>query len=557
MGNVIKMSIKGRSFKSIGEEAVGFEEIYPINIIIGRNNVGKSTLLDLIQRMIQPGDMPSHKGNPSEILLTKPVSREEIVATFPDNRSGGNIPRNHLEHGLKWIDSPLTVRLIHNSDLQFVSIEPELSPGEEYRERLGKVFQNHFHGKLFRRIRADRDIGPEIHGGVDVLENGLGTTNLVQIFYNDSTRDRTLVTEKLLEALNKIFSPDLTFQEIVVSRNPNDNFEIYLREENKGLIRLSDSGSGLKTVILVLVNLLLIPAYTGEPLSKYVFAFEELENNLHPGLQRKLFNYIREVASNESSFFFITTHSNIVIDLFNKDEEAQIIHVTHNGEFSTARKVITYIENRGILDDLDVRASDLLQANGIVWVEGPSDRLYFNRWVELWSEGELREGIHYQCVFYGGRLLSHLTALAEEAEGENNIDILKVNKNGILMLDSDKISENDELNDTKNRLISEIGSIEGYSWTTYGRTIENYIPQEAINTTFNSTEYKLVPTFLKFEEHLEKIKVNEGVKFLKNKVLFAEKILPSLTKANIQEVLDMRERMDEVCSRIKTWNSIT
>lgn len=30
------------------------------------------------------------------------------------------------------------------------------------------------------------------------------------------------------------------------------------------------------------------------------------------------------------------------------------------------------------LDDLGVKASDLLQANGIIWVEGPSDRAYIH-----------------------------------------------------------------------------------------------------------------------------------------------------------------------------------
>lgn len=551
------MSIKGKYFKSIGAEEMGFEEVYPINIIIGRNNAGKSTLLDLIQRMIEPGDMPFHKGNRSEILLTKNTTRNEIDATFPSNAGGGNIGTNHLEHGMKWLESPLTVRLIHNNDFQFVKIDPDLSPGEEYKEKLAKVFQNYFQGKLFRRIRADRDVGPETHAGVDVRENGQGATNIVQIFYNDSIRDRTLVTEKLLEALNKIFSPDLTFKEIVIRRNPDTSFEMYLHEENKGLIRLSDSGSGLKTVILVLINLILIPAHAGEPLSKYIFAFEELENNLHPGLQRRLFNYIREIAVNDTSYFFITTHSNVVIDLFNKDKEAQIVHVTHNGEFSSAKKVVTYIENRGILDDLDVRASDLLQANGIVWVEGPSDRLYFNRWVELWSEGELKEGTHYQCVFYGGRLLSHLVALDAEAEAENGVNILKVNKNAILLLDSDKNSAREELSNAKKRIISEISSVEGYTWDTYGRTIENYIHIEALNSAYGSNEFTAIPRFSKLEDYLDGVRAGEGKKFLKNKVLFAEKVLPFLTKINIEAMDDMSERMTEACRRIKLWNSIT
>ena len=70
----------------------------------------------------------------------------------------------------------------------------------------------------------------------------------------------------------------------------------------------------------------------------------------------------------------------------------------------------TYVDNSGVLDDLDVRASDILLANSVIWVEGPSDRLYINRWIELWENGALKEGIHYQCMFYAGRLLAHISA---------------------------------------------------------------------------------------------------------------------------------------------------
>lgn len=45
---MIALSIKAKNYKCFGEEPQGFDEIYPINIIIGRNNSGKSSLLDLI-----------------------------------------------------------------------------------------------------------------------------------------------------------------------------------------------------------------------------------------------------------------------------------------------------------------------------------------------------------------------------------------------------------------------------------------------------------------------------------------------------------------------------
>ena len=152
-------------------------------------------------------------------------------------------------------------------------------------------------------------------------------------------------------------------------------------------------------MLLVLIYLHLIPAVETKSLQEYLFGFEELENNLHPALQRRLLSYLRKTAVEKGCHFFLTTHSSVVIDLFASDDQAQILHVTHNGKQASVRTVKTYIENCGVLDDLDIRASDLLQANGIVWVEGPTDRLYFNHWVSEWTDGKLKEGTHYQCVF--------------------------------------------------------------------------------------------------------------------------------------------------------------
>jgi len=110
---------------------------------------------------------------------------------------------------------------------------------------------------------------------------------------------------------------------------------------------------------------------------------------------------LRIFALKYNTTFFITTHSNVVIDLFQNDREAQLLHVTHNGTSAKTKTVKNFVDNKGILDDLDIRSSDLLQSNGVIWLEGPSDRIYLKKWIELFSDIELKEGLHYQCVFYG------------------------------------------------------------------------------------------------------------------------------------------------------------
>ena len=92
------------------------------------------------------------------------------------------------------------------------------------------------------------------------------------------------------------------------------------------------------------------------------------------------------------------------------------------------------------------------------------------------SLGELHEGKDYQCVFYGGRLLSNLSLEDEE----DLINLMNVNRNAIIVLDSDKKNIKFPLNKTKKRILEEAEKNGIMTWVTKGREIENYIPEEIL-----------------------------------------------------------------------------
>ena len=415
---------------------------------------------------------------------------------------------------------------------------------------------NPFKGKTLKRVFAEREIKPEKEGSLAIEGNGTGTTNIIQSFINKADLPSHEVEVGILKDLNEIFIPDGNFKRIVCQIVANGNWEIFIDEEGKGRIALSNSGSGLKTIIIVLVFFRLLPLIDKKALNNYVFCFEELENNLHPALLRRFLAFIYKICIEHGCIVFFTTHSNVSIDVFSKNKDAQIIHVTHNNGVSKTDSVKTYIDNKGVLDDLDVRASDLLQSNGVVWVEGPSDRIYFNRWIELWTEGALKEGTHYQCVFYGGRLLSHLDASTPEEIGKNGISILRVNRNSLILIDSDKRNSDTEINNTKKRIVKEIQDIGGFAWVTNGREIENYIPIEAVISFTGIQTEDQIEQFQNFFDYLNNIKANEGEKYRSKKPMLAEKIIPHLTLENSRSVLNLDTKMLEAIIVIKGWNSL-
>ncbi len=51
-GPLDRHSFKVSNFKCFGDEANGFDGIKTVNVIIGRNNSGKSALLDIIEYFV-------------------------------------------------------------------------------------------------------------------------------------------------------------------------------------------------------------------------------------------------------------------------------------------------------------------------------------------------------------------------------------------------------------------------------------------------------------------------------------------------------------------------
>lgn len=407
---------------------------------------------------------------------------------------------------------------------------------ERYENQLASEMPNPLAGREFRCIFAERNIVPEIDtSALDVGGDSSGVTNIIQNFINKASLPSSIVEETLLEQLNQIFFPDAKFTDIVCQQLEDGKWEIYLEEQHKGRIPLSQSGSGIKTVMIITVHLLLVPEVLGKQLNKFIFGCEELENNLHPALLRRLLSYLFNCAKSDGTLFFLTTHSNIAIDVFSRNEDAQIIHVTHDGEKAGCQTVRTYVDNCGVLDDLDVRASDLLQSNCIIWIEGPSDRIYITRWIELFTGGELIEGFHYQCVFYGGRLLAHLSS-DNPSEVSGGIALLRVNRNCCVIMDSDKRAAQTRINNTKRRIESEINKIGGFSWITKGREIENYIAASAISSHFG-IEAGQVGQYEEFASYLDDLQPEAGRFFLRQKPLFAEKVVPHLTSESGLAVL--------------------
>lgn len=571
-------SIAFKGHRCFKKDWAGFNAIKAINVIIGRNNTGKTHLLDLAGALCE-GKLANRGWR---FRCESTLDETTLRKAFNEGTGGGPLPGDHWRHnGSHFVGARLTWELDQNlnaSELTFLGDFDPASPTgqrstETRIEMIRGVINNVQHklsGTQFFRLLADRDIRPESPlSELQLLPDGRGATNIIRryIVTSDPQFPREIVQRDLLLALKGIFGKDGDFTEIQVklhdrpdgSGGPEGHWEVFLGEEKKGLISLSNSGSGLKTVILVLLALLVVPEIQRKPKSAFTFAFEELENNLHPALLRRLFQYLEDYAVEHGATIFLTTHSSTALDLFGLSKHSQIIHVTHDGEAATAMVVSAHFDRLGVISELGAKPSDLLQANGIIWVEGPSDCIYLNRWLDLFTQGRLHEGRDYLCAFYGGSLLARTQFTSPEDAEAELVNLFRVNPNIIVVCDGDRAVAGARVKDRVRRIRSEVGRIPGsHIWVTDAREIENYLPAQVLakaldlGSLADPTQYEMffprkgVPG----SSYVERMLKRKGL----DKMELAVLSVPHMDEPLMASRFEWTREMKQIAERISAWN---
>lgn len=535
------------------ENIIKFDKITNVNIIIGKNNSGKSSLLDVIEMAYDETAFTKQNRQIATIRVKVPMTIDMVENIFSGYRSIGEW--NVTSYWERVKGRNVLVEFGGTKDSEKLSGYKVVNTGniplenESYFQSGLSVFERTKKSYIFRRLSVERNIVPEKEGDLELSSTGEGASNLVRAFLNYYKYKESVIEESLLNALNEIMYPEAKFESIRIQQEKIGGeyvWEIYLKEMGRERVPLSKSGSGIKTIILVLLNLIVVPEQTQNNGKTIVYGFEELENNLHPAMQRKLFDYIYEFAVKKDIYVFITTHSHVAINTFFDKEKAYIYHVVKENNEAAIKRIESYIDKIEILDDLDIKASDILQANGIIWVEGPSDRIYIRKWLEIFCNNQFEEGKHYQFLYYGGRLLSQYSA----EEETDLISIITTNRNAAIVIDSDKRYQAAPLNDTKKRIMEEFDKLDMFCWVTKGKEIENYIPKDAVESMTGKTIRKNCEKYDLFPDYIKPYYNN----FSNKKVPFANEIKDYITKENSLPMLDLKDQIAKLYASIRNWN---
>lgn len=519
---ISKVELKGwKSFSN--EEGVSLDNFKHINIIIGPNNAGKSNLFkyffylrEMLKEFPKNEQLDENYAKKNYGILNaipKSFQTEDTWAWLKENICGdifteeisfdwkSTPPKLHSEtgtchmhsfHNLNEMKTCLSVAF--NESYFLLEPSNDLKPkafSQSAMDYQDMRLDNDYPCDTLKYWIAFRDslvfIDPIRHYDRE-------TASLIE-----SDFDGSKILEQL-EALSKENVPlwvdyikniEAWLKDILVEKSLRlelaKGIRFFMERGGQTIVaNLSQLGTGVAQLFMMLSYL-----FISKNRSLNVF-MEEPECNLHPDAVLKLISIVEQNFPNHR--FFISTHSSTLIDQLTNNWSIHRIIRKGNGS-SIAQQCNGLVQKYELLDELGIRASQLLQSNLVIWVEGPSDRIYLNKWIKDLTDTTLVEGKHYSFLMYGGANLTSYDLLSDD----RYIDILSTSRNAVVVCDSDKGDESQTLKARVQNLLDKLETVKTlenghekdiseyvYIWVTLGREIENYVPKAVFSEVLSN-----------------------------------------------------------------------
>jgi hypothetical protein len=165
--------------------------------------------------------------------------------------------------------------------------------------------------------------------------------------------------------------------------------------------------------------------------------------------------------------------------------------------------------------------------------------------IQLIGDGQYLEGSDYGFVFYGGKVLSHFSASAND---EELINILRINRNAFLLMDRDTST----LSATKRRITDELLSFGVPHMVTTRKEIECDLPLATYSRIYPGFEQSAPMELEAISAYLDRCCPKE-LRENRSKTDFAHLVADAITVDDIIGEPASQNLASAVCDSISSW----
>jgi AAA15 family ATPase/GTPase len=326
-----------------------------INIFIGNNNSGKSTIINsifLLQRRFALGKSDITLGEDEGLVMLDFVGTHPSVNMAP-----------HYDGFLFYLsNNQATYKTDKNTTLtgDKLDIIPEKEPHNMIYPFLAKRKVD------FIRSDINYENSNEVSGNLVYLQNKIDR------LMNPSHSGHELYVRSCKEILGfEVYTQSIGTTGKIATYNVTDSEHI----------AITAMGEGVSNILGIIVDLCIA--------KDKIFLIEELENDMHPKALRKLLDLI--LTKSENNQFFITTHSNIVLKHLGGDSETNIFRVSNHMTDNVRGKMFiskmelvanTPMERKELLSELGYELLDLDLWKGWLILEESSAETCINYFID-------------------------------------------------------------------------------------------------------------------------------------------------------------------------------
>jgi energy-coupling factor transporter ATP-binding protein EcfA2 len=335
-----------------------------INVICGRNNSGKTTLVEAIN---DSSNRDFGKRFDKETARQIYLQIESQWRKGPD--AGGS------SRYVEFLQTLLEDRVWYSGDVQAFTTELAKLLSQDLilkRYPFGSGLIQPVYTSLFPDPpstvlippKRSIELRPTIQTNSNVVPEGRGVTNRVFHLKNqpEGSGEWHLYT-RMCEAFKEV-SSGYSFGITTVDIN---QIALQFSHKDQSWISAEDSGLGLQDLLLILY-FALAPDYD-------VILLEEPESHMHPDMQRRLIHFLHDETSKQ---FFITTHSNIFLN-------SAFVDRVFFTRFDDSVKVDDATSRASILHDIGYEVVDNLISDLVILTEGPTDIPALEEFLVKWN----------------------------------------------------------------------------------------------------------------------------------------------------------------------------